>query len=549
MTRDEIIEANPIAVFLSHRDVMLRGSREKMVTNRCARTEHKPAHLCVSIDCERNLWNCHDCEVGGTIIDWLMMERGIGVKEALESLGGTPEPPRPAPKANGSARVVKTYDYTDEKGALLFQVCRFEPKDFRQRKPDGKGGWSWSLEGVRRVLYRLPEVLKADCVWLTEGEKDADTLVASGLCATTNCGGAKKWDASYTAALRGKYVVLLPDNDKAGAEHRDAIRKEIGAAVKSLRIVEMPEGVKDVSDFFATFPTPKDASFALVDLASAADVLYRGQLVPVQTMAELEGEYRAHVARAATHQLDLGAWLPAFRSCVRPLVPGEVVAILAGTGCGKTMILQNIALHAPRLHTLMFEAELPGTLSFERFVAIATNNTGAHVESTYRLGSRVDWRTAQRLDHITCVHQSALTPERIAQIIESAELKTCVRPALVLIDYMQLIGATGSDRYERTSFVAERLKVVAKDTGTVIVVASQIHRKKGDDAREVSLMDGKDSGSIENSAGLVLGAWRDGEQANRLWVRVLKNTKGISGRTIPCRILDSLQIHEEATEP
>jgi hypothetical protein len=55
-------------------------------------------------------------------------------------------------------QIVKTYDYCDADGTLLYQVCRLEPKDFRQRRPDGNGGWKWGLEeNQRRVLYRLPE--------------------------------------------------------------------------------------------------------------------------------------------------------------------------------------------------------------------------------------------------------------------------------------------------------------------------------------------------------------------------------------------------------
>src|SRR5262245_19869493 len=73
------------------------------------------------------------------------------------------------PNGNGSAqtqskpksKVKAIYDYTSEEGELLSQVVRFEPKDFRQRRPDVKGGWIWSLGDTRRVLYRLSEVLEA----------------------------------------------------------------------------------------------------------------------------------------------------------------------------------------------------------------------------------------------------------------------------------------------------------------------------------------------------------------------------------------------------
>ena len=71
-------------------------------------------------------------------------------------------PPR-AGKREPKPCIVATYSYHDENGALLFQTVRYEPKDFRQRRPDPAkpGQWLWNLHNVRRVLYRLPEVKKA----------------------------------------------------------------------------------------------------------------------------------------------------------------------------------------------------------------------------------------------------------------------------------------------------------------------------------------------------------------------------------------------------
>lgn len=108
---------------------------------------------------------------------------------------------------DGSARgrIVTTYDYRDERGKLLFQVCRMEPKDFRQRKPDGNGGWVWNTKGVAKVLYRLPELIQADQrlpVFIPEGEKDVERLRSHGLVATCNPGGAGKWYKKYNKWLR-----------------------------------------------------------------------------------------------------------------------------------------------------------------------------------------------------------------------------------------------------------------------------------------------------------------------------------------------------------
>ena len=83
--------------------------------------------------------------VDGEAVKWLVEQSFI------------PKPERPP----GQRRIVATYDYHDQHGQLLFQVVRYDPKDFRQRRPDGNGGWIWKLDGVDRVLYRLPELLRA----------------------------------------------------------------------------------------------------------------------------------------------------------------------------------------------------------------------------------------------------------------------------------------------------------------------------------------------------------------------------------------------------
>jgi hypothetical protein len=153
-------------------------------------------------------------------------------------------------------RVVATYDYHDEHGGLLFQVVRFQPKDFRQRRPDGKGGWVWSLNGVPRVLYRLPELAAAPKdrpVFVVEGEKDADALVALGLLATTAPLGANKWRPEYSEALRGRPVFILPDNDDPGRAHAAAVRDALRGVAESITIVELPGLPEkgDVSDWLA----------------------------------------------------------------------------------------------------------------------------------------------------------------------------------------------------------------------------------------------------------------------------------------------------------
>ena len=157
-----------------------------------------------------NLWFDHEANVGG----------GYCALYKL-NFGKLPEA-KPSNK-----RIVDSYDYVNADGKLLFQVIRYEPKDFRQRRPDGNGGWIWKMAGVEKVLYRLPQVIAAIAdnrlVFVAEGEKGVAAIERLGFTGTCSPGGAGKWRAEYSPWLRDADVVLLPDNDDAGRKHVEQV--------------------------------------------------------------------------------------------------------------------------------------------------------------------------------------------------------------------------------------------------------------------------------------------------------------------------------------
>jgi hypothetical protein len=155
------------------------------------------------------------------------------------------------PERTETPRIVATYDYTDEHGNVLYQVVRYHPKDFKQRRPDGHGGWIWK-KGPRQVLYRLPEVLKAPIVFVVEGERDVDTLRENGFVATTNAGGAKAdWAPQFTDALRHREVILIPDNDAPGRKRVLNIARSLLGNAARLLILELEGGAKDETEWFS----------------------------------------------------------------------------------------------------------------------------------------------------------------------------------------------------------------------------------------------------------------------------------------------------------
>ncbi len=137
---------------------------------------HEDKKPSLSIDSTRGLYFCHGCGKKGDPFHFYGKLHGLDTKTdypkilrgIAEDFGIVCEDRR--------SKLVKTYDYVNADGHLLFQTCRYEPKAFKQRRPDGDGKWVYSLDGVPRVLFRLPEVLKAKEVVIVEGEKDADAL-------------------------------------------------------------------------------------------------------------------------------------------------------------------------------------------------------------------------------------------------------------------------------------------------------------------------------------------------------------------------------------
>jgi hypothetical protein len=165
---------------------------------------------------------------------------------------------------NGKARaeIVATYDYTDADGHLLYQAVRYFPKAFKRRRPDGNGGWTWSLQGVQQVLYRLPRVLAAvaatQVVYVVEGEKDVHAVERAGATATTVLGGVNgTWPPEFSRLLAKTRTVVVADDDDPGRQRARRIAASIGEHGGQVDLVRPITG-KDASDHLAAGKTLAD---------------------------------------------------------------------------------------------------------------------------------------------------------------------------------------------------------------------------------------------------------------------------------------------------
>jgi Protein of unknown function (DUF3631) len=215
------------------------------------------------VDRTKGVWFDHEHGVGGGTLDLVPCATKKDRLQWLRDRGLISNAPAAARKNGNGGRppsiILATYDYTDESGALLFQVVRLAPKGFRQRRPNGKRGWTWSLGDTRRVLYRLPEVRDAVArgrtVLIVEGEKDADNLRGLGVTATCNPGGANKWRTEYNESLHGADVVIIGDNDEPGRAHVAHVASSLHGVARRVRVLDLgkvwpacpPKG--DISDW------------------------------------------------------------------------------------------------------------------------------------------------------------------------------------------------------------------------------------------------------------------------------------------------------------
>ena len=155
------------------------------------------------------------------------------------------------------------YDYTDENGKYLYSKVRFQGKVIRYVTVDyAKDTYQKGKpEGVN-VLYNLPATLKAIKkgfpVYITEGEKDANTLKNLGLTATT-AGSVSDWKKSYASYFIGAKVIILPDNDAPGLELKDKITRDLRPFAHSVKSVITSKADKgDVTDYIDTEKHSKD---------------------------------------------------------------------------------------------------------------------------------------------------------------------------------------------------------------------------------------------------------------------------------------------------
>jgi KaiC/GvpD/RAD55 family RecA-like ATPase len=328
-------------------------------------------------DLTKGTWHDFETETGGGVLQLVERETGCRGKAAADHLRKiglldaddrpTEEPIKSKPAMNKSSfdksSIKAIYPYTDESGEVSFEVVRYDPKDFRQRRLVD-GSYLWTIRSCRAVkegkrwrvlkdnehhhdersfpdcklfLYRLPELMEAianaNVVFVVEGEKDVETLRKMNIPATTAPMGANKWNAEYTNCFKGADVVLIPDLDKSGENHMVRIGELLQPICQRVRIFRIPipnpsKDRKDITDWFDKCNGTVEQFFDLVDAEST-------QIDPAPFKSQFSAVFFKDLdAPGPEHH-----WLMKYVWTL-----GEISMVVGASGSGKSFLATDMAM-------------------------------------------------------------------------------------------------------------------------------------------------------------------------------------------------------------
>ena len=295
---------------------------------------------------QRWMFNCHACGEGGDIFHFVEKKHHKSFPEALAYLadcaGVTPTKPatlarKELPECPATLENLKAeYPYRDETGEPLYSVYRFEAdgyrKSIRQGHPrNGKGERiRFGLpDGVARVPYNLDRFDLYDTIFVTEGENKANVLRRWCLLGTCNPGGAGKWQDEYSQYLKGKHVVILPDNDEPGRKHAQKVAESVLPVAASVKIVELP-GLPAKGDLIDW----KEAGHNREEFLALVEV--------TPLLSEVPAKEEKPLLRLYTMDDILNMPMPKWR--IERLLPETGLAVIYGTsGSGKSFVCIDMA--------------------------------------------------------------------------------------------------------------------------------------------------------------------------------------------------------------
>ncbi|MDQ3299963.1 MAG: AAA family ATPase [Myxococcota bacterium] len=409
------------------------------------------------------------------------------------------------------SQIVAVYQYRDEANQHVFDVVRFHPKDFRQRRADG----AWKMEGVRLVPYRLPELIAAgdEYVFVVEGEKDVDNLRAKlGAVATCNPGGALKWKHIAEVAcahLANRHVCIIPDGDERGRQHAREVVSSLLPVAASVRVLDL--GAHDASDWIA-------AGGSAERLQAIADATE-----PVTGIegAEPDAQPDPWARDLSTALADVKGKLDASKADARdPLFDGDAVSLLAQHFDGARWLVTGLVTRGG-ITMIGAEPKVAKTwIALELAVAIATGTKACgefYAEAgraAYFFAEDLDVQARNRVRALLAGADRRLAEGRLflrtrgvfLDVLRDADMAWIVASArrigqldVLVLDPLRDIHSGEEDRSDSMRDVMRRLRVLAELLGCTVVVVHHAPKATKDTAKRRPGQNLRGSGAIHGS--------------------------------------------------
>lgn len=302
--------------------------------------DHTPS---LSINIEMAAYFCHACGVGGDAVDFFAKRRNLSDTDAIAELrkllsipsSGLRQAARGAASRNKNIR----YEIRDASGELKAFHIRTEGTDGKKT-----GGMPWEPAGIKTAelpLYGSERLAAAADpkapVIVCEGEKATDSLLAQGYAAlgtVTGAGGIPS--ATALEVLRGRDVVLWPDNDEIGRQHMRRVAAALDGIARSVRRLTWgEEKADDAFDFFARGGSIQqlESLLAEAETAETPGLDEFAENAGVSNTVVSIGEFLAESPQPVPSILGDGV-----------LCPGTLNLLAGEDGTGKTMLALNLGL-------------------------------------------------------------------------------------------------------------------------------------------------------------------------------------------------------------
>ena len=440
-----------LSEFLSRLKGVTKGSGNQYYA-KCPAHEDQHASLSVSEgDDGRILLKCH---VGCTPQE-IVSELGLTISDLCSD-----DKTAPASKPE----IVARYNYTDIDGNLLNQKTRFSDKSFSwSHKENGK--WTRGHKG-NPVLYNLPALKSNGTVYVVEGEKDVETMKRNGFISVCGAHGAgsSKWLSQYTEALKGRNVVVIPDNDTQGKNFAVETCNALAGHAASVKMIDLtdewinlPEK-GDISDVFQ-MDKPNDVLIKLEALVTVTK-----EWEPTQTQEPAEHVRKAKAASEFGEDNTKFLWYP--------YIPiGDYTVMMADGGTGKTILCCGI------IASISSGRPLPGEVFSEEgrnALIISGEDSGEILKSRLK-------KSGADLDKVFILDRIGSEGMSISERYEEFEATFLqYKPALTVLDPWHCFLGANVDisRINSLRPILQKLSNLCKKCDCAMILISHVNKRE-----------------------------------------------------------------------